>query len=110
EIPAPENMTRISSACGPLLARLRLANFPRSFRYSGQYHRSAEHYDANLHRSVRPQRDTNIVLTALVDVTPAPSSTTRTGVGDSDRRTQAPPSPRQSSEHTRKGFWFPRDD
>src|SRR5262249_34495975 len=82
-------MTWISSACGPLLARLRLANCPRSIRYSGRSNRSAEHYDANLHRCVRPQQVAQIDLRSPADVTSAPNTATQTQLGVSDRSAQA---------------------
>jgi hypothetical protein len=82
-------MTWISSACGPLLARLRLANCPRSIRYSGRSNRSAEHYDANLNRCVRPQQVAQIDLRSPADVTSAPNTATQTQLGVSDRSAQA---------------------
>jgi hypothetical protein len=66
--------------------------------------------DANLRRCVRPECGTNIDLSALVDVTSTPNSTTRTRVGVSDRCTQALASPCQTSERTSKGYWFSRND
>src|SRR5262245_45353637 len=41
----------------------------------------ALHLDANLRRCVRPERATNIVLSALVDVTSAPNTAAQTQLG-----------------------------
>src|SRR5437660_6826635 len=58
--------------------------------YRGRCVRSAEYHDANLLRRVRPERATNIVLSALVDVSDAPNTATQTHLGVADRSALRP--------------------
>ena len=61
-----------------------------TFQCAGRCVLRALPYEANLHKCVRPERTTNVVvLSALVDVTSAPNALTRTYVGGSDRRAQS---------------------
>src|SRR5262245_52666847 len=61
---------RSADPCNFLLSRGLCSLLRASVRYHGRSHRSDEHYDANLHRCVRPRQVTEIDLRASVERTP----------------------------------------